>query len=572
MIEGAGDFTKWASALGYKPGSGGGGGVTPAQIQSAAFISGTDSGVADAYVVTLSPSAPFTSANGTAISFSPLNANATTTPTLSVNGSSPLPIVLPNNTDVQAGDINTSSVAVYVIYSNGVWLLMNPLLSYGGATPTQVQQSAFNYAVDTGVADAYVVDYSPAITELTDGLTLLFAPANTSTASNLTDTNPTITVNGIGPTFIQLNDLGYFGTKFDPFLAPGDITAGSTCSITYNGYTGDFFINNPVNSTVNAFSVQSGFYNEGVDSGVADAYVVTMNPGQYQEYVAQGMPVNFIPQNSNATTTPTLNVNGQGVNPIVLPNGQPVASGDLASGLTANCLWTNSGWTLLNPQVSYVSSATVATQAQVQQLVYNLGVDSGAADAYVLTFTPAITGPNNGMIVAFNPAYSNLTSAPTLDVGTGALTMYLPGESLVNMLPGDISSGEICWCVFSELSSSWVILTPAISSFGVSQTLVTFPPASADSALSLGSAFHNPLGYDVVLTVYVSVTAATAGTISLGVGSGVSPTQQTIVGSLTTASQLIVPVTIYLPYNYYALLSVGGTITATIAGQQVMPV
>src|SRR5580692_11458375 len=229
MIEGAGDFTKWASALGYKPGGGGGGGVSaadiqnltyqsafdsgepnayvlnltpafnpnqfgliegymlstnsvtdptlsvngfsatiykgngllpldigdiqvgnyslfmwangnyvllnpnsignasvsPAQIQEAAFVSGTDSGAADAYVVTLSPSASFTEGNGTVVSFSPLNANLTTSPTLAVNGNSALPILLPNNTAVAPGDMATGSVAAYVVYSNGVWLLLN---------------------------------------------------------------------------------------------------------------------------------------------------------------------------------------------------------------------------------------------------------------------------------------------------------------------------------------------------------------------------------------------------------------------------------------------------------------
>src|ERR1017187_318332 len=32
-----------------------------------------------------------------------------------------------------------------------------------GATPAQVQQSAFNYGLDTGTADAYIVDLSPAV-------------------------------------------------------------------------------------------------------------------------------------------------------------------------------------------------------------------------------------------------------------------------------------------------------------------------------------------------------------------------------------------------------------------------
>lgn len=103
-------------------------------------------------------------------------------------------------------------------------------------------------------------------------------------------------------------------------------------------------------------------------------------------------------------------------------------------------------------------------------------------------------------------------------------------------------------------------------------SLITAPAVSAASTLALGTAYQNTLGYDIVLTVYVSVTAATAGSLSNGVGPTTTPTQQTIVSALTVAAVTIIPVTIYLPSGYYALLSTGGTITATISGQQGMPV
>lgn len=207
------------------------GSVTPVQIQNAAFVSGIDSGVADAYVVTLSPSASFTAANGTAVSFSPLNANATTSPTLSVNGSTPLPIVLPNNTPVQANDINTGSVAAYVIYSNGVWLLMNALVSGGGVTAAQVQQSAFNVGTDTGAADAYVVALSPAIGSYTNGLLLGFTPAN----QNAT-TTPTVTVNALSAANI---------VKASGALVAGDMITGEISYMIYSTAASAFILLNP---------------------------------------------------------------------------------------------------------------------------------------------------------------------------------------------------------------------------------------------------------------------------------------------------------------------------------------
>ena len=105
-----------------------------------------------------------------------------------------------------------------------------------------------------------------------------------------------------------------------------------------------------------------------------------------------------------------------------------------------------------------------------------------------------------------------------------------------------------------------------------SGSLTTAPPVSASSTLAVGTAYQNTLGYDIVLTVYIAVTAATAASILLGVGPTTTPTQQTIVSSLTTAALIIIPVTIYLPNSYYAKLSTSGTITQTISGQQAMPV
>ena len=101
-------------------------------------------------------------------------------------------------------------------------------------------------------------------------------------------------------------------------------------------------------------------------------------------------------------------------------------------------------------------------------------------------------------------------------------------------------------------------------------TVATAPPASSASTLALGTAYQNTLGYDIVLTVYLSITANTSGVIQLGVGPTSTPTQQTLVTGVVTVGFL--PVPIYLPNNYYALLSISGTITDSIAGQIAMPV
>lgn len=103
-------------------------------------------------------------------------------------------------------------------------------------------------------------------------------------------------------------------------------------------------------------------------------------------------------------------------------------------------------------------------------------------------------------------------------------------------------------------------------------SLITAPAASQSSALVIGTAFQNTLGYDVVLTVYLAVASATTANILLGVGPTATPTQQTIVNGLSLLALGIIPVTIYLPSGYFALLSTTGTISVSISGQQIMPV
>lgn len=125
---------------------------------------------------------------------------------------------------------------------------------------------------------------------------------------------------------------------------------------------------------------------------------------------------------------------------------------------------------------------------------------------------------------------------------------------------------------YGGISDTWEPWDPTVSDLGgVENTgVVTSPPSSFAPTLSLDSAYQNDSGTDILLVVYLSVTVNTSGVIKLGVGPTDTPTQQTLVTGVTTVGFL--PVTIYLPQSYYALLSVSGTITDSITGQIAMPV
>lgn len=164
-----------------------------------------------------------------------------------------------------------------------------------------------------------------------------------------------------------------------------------------------------------------------------------------------------------------------------------------------------------------------------------------------------ITINSTGFPIYFLNCAINTTINPAI-TGT-ADTVYFSGVSFLNG---------------ATIANTITFATGDVFSCG--SGIVTTPSNSDSSALYLGSAFQNTTGYDVLLTVYISVTAATGGSILSGVGPTNSPTQQTIVGSLTVSAVIIIPVPLYLPNNYYALISTSGTITATISGQQLTTV
>jgi len=146
-----------------------------------------------------------------------------------------------------------------------------------------------------------------------------------------------------------------------------------------------------------------------------------------------------------------------------------------------------------------------------------------------------------------SPTFLNgqTASVITTDMGTVDLVIYIDGSSNVNLIPASLS---------------------------LSNSIMTQPAASSASTLALGTAYQNTDGYDVMLTVYLSITAALTASIVLGVGPTNTPTQQTIVSGLTLAALSIIPVNIYLPSGYYAILDTSGTITLSISGQIAMPI
>lgn len=94
-----------------------------------------------------------------------------------------------------------------------------PILPAAGLLPA-LQSELLNYVVDTGAANAYVANYSPAIPSVVDGTRLRFRAAHTNTGTS------TFNPNGIGAAAI-------FGADHVALIG-GEIVAGSDVELVWN--------------------------------------------------------------------------------------------------------------------------------------------------------------------------------------------------------------------------------------------------------------------------------------------------------------------------------------------------
>ena len=539
---------------------GGGGGVTAAQVQQSAFNFGIDSGTSTAYAVTLTPAiSAYT--DGLLVAFLPTNTNTSITPTLDVNGKGAKQIFAPTDgfVFVGLGDISTSSLC-YVQYDatrNG-FVLLDPPVSTTNAAQVLSGTNYWNAFDEGSAANDYVVtlDQFSAFAPL--GLEPLFIVMTATTHSNTGASTMTITDDVLGPWQIV-----------DPkgnALVGGEILLGKSYMFYFNQTA--YVLLNPSSTTgVTAQQVQQAAFNTGTDSGAADAYAVALSPA-ISSYT-DGLLVSFVPANSSTTIHPTLNINGVGAVDIWIVNGNSskLAAGDIQAGLGAYFIYMGGIFILLNPCKSYANMAELVLGTD-----YWTSADSGvAANTYIATINNSLFYAGQSIdplfVVLQNLANTNNAASTLLIQGSGSAPYDIVTSDNAPLVGGEMIAGRSYYLYLNQFSGKYVLLNPSVIT-----SFITAPAASSASAITLGSAFQNTLGYDAVFVVYLSITAATAADIVLGVDNNNAPTTQTIMSGITVAAQDLVSVPIYIPNGYYCLLDTTGVITLTISGQIAMPV
>jgi len=185
--------------------------------------------------------------------------------------------------------------------------------------------------------------------------------------------------------------------------------------------------------------IQQNFWNYGVDTGVANAYELTLNPGNGTLYeLTVGMLVVMLTAHTN-TGPSTLLSNGEGpfgiggaletatLN-ICKGYNTPLDAGDLVANSLAFMVYSEAGYQLLNPQRAGVPFA----------------VDTGAANAYVWPLY-TVQPPVAGTMLALKALNAN-TGASTLNVAATAYPIKKNGTAALT--GGEIAAGQIVTVVY----------------------------------------------------------------------------------------------------------------------------
>lgn len=330
-----------------------------------------------------------------------------------------LGVVLDPANNHQMYDAVVSMIALALSGTVNYWPVLDQITQAAGLTvdhnnPTQVIEAiqrlidaqSGNYALDTGIADAYLVALNPAIAAYGDGMTVRVKIAHTNTGASTLDA-------GAGPVPL-VNDVG-------GAMLPGDLPAGGVIAATFITADNKFFINSLVLSQsmsqaqADARYLQLSNYKKvSVRQTVSQAPVDTA-----------GLPT-FLPSTSASLLLTTQNVSA-GINALVVT----AASGSDSSGdvnrvgaSTSNSLsWTcgtGSGVNYLPVLVNAdgtLTAQTPRTLAPIYQLGGTPSVTSGQYTFYVATMTMYL-GDGAAANVVYHVIVGQITAgASTLSAG-----------------------------------------------------------------------------------------------------------------------------------------------------------
>ena len=386
----------------------------------------------------------------------------------------------------------------YVLTTDGAGNLSFQPQTGGGVTAADVQKSAFNIGVDSGIADAYVVTCTPAITSYTDGLTVMFRPANDNATSA-----PTLDAgNGALPVYYNSS----------PLIAGDFSTSAGMAICQYSSFGGgQWNILNPSSSLAIPTVIAESYFTFGIDSGSGGNYVVTI-PSSIN--LTTGLRVQFIAASTSQLGS-TLNVNGQGAIAIHFTDTTPITFNAMQASGFYDLMFDGATFQVLNPSVTPVNL--------INQVYTYGGADTGVANAYIITVPYAannLTGYTDGMKVSFLPQNQN-TGASTVNVnGFGVVPIVLNDNTPLVGGEFNANSNSYYELVYSNGFSSFILINPSTGLLST-PNIVEFPGGTSGTYTpSVGCRWYLVRGWAGGGGGGCSITGTLASSAGAGGGGG----------------------------------------------------
>lgn len=374
----------------------------------------------------------------------------------------------------------------YVIEQAGLTLDKSIHTQLLSAMKAIIAGGTSSYVASTSAANTYTATMTPAPAAYTAGMTAFILFTNANTAAS------TLNLNSLGAKNIKNVDISA--------LNAGDIGALMLGVLVYDGT--QFQLLNP-NRPPSRW--QNSTYDYAADTGSANTYAVALVPA----VTSYATGLSFKAKITNANTgSCTINVNTLGAKNIKLKNGNnPLANQLLANGVY-DFFYDGTNMQVLNP----------SDGASIQSGAYIYAADSGSANAYAISVSPAPTAYAVGQsfLVKIGNANSG-TSGSTLNVNS------LGTKSIITATTSTLIAGQLPANHMARLTyngTSFVLENPA-------------PVADQITVYTSGSGtYTTPVG--AIELIVEMVGGGAGGQGSTAGGTGTSPTAggNTTFGSL----------------------------------------
>lgn len=227
-----------------------------------------------------------------------------------------------------------------------------------------------------------------------------------------------------------------------------------------------------------------------LDAEADDDYEIALSPAIVGYEV--GALYRFRANTAN-TGAATLDINGVGAQAIKkLAGGVTTAleTGDIRAGQWVAVVWDGTNFQMTS--ASGLAPFTALTKTDILQAAM-FGVDSGAADAYVLTLAPAITSYITGVKYGFKAANAN-TGASTVDInglGVKAIKKMVDGTATA-LAANDIRANQ--WCDLIYDGTDMLLQSP------LGNDVAAIAQAYTDAAVSKVPQNSQSAAYTLVLS------------------------------------------------------------------------